>query len=127
MVPGHAKPAHRKLRAKFAEMLKFNEQEGPNVAIEGKNDELCIISSGVAFQHAREAAPNAGIFKVGFSNPLPVSKIAEFAKKYKRCVTVEEGDPYLTDRLRAEGINVEPRAEKWRFGETGSRRSLTAT
>ena len=32
-------------------------------------------------------------------------------------MTVEEGDPYLTDRLRAEGINVEPRAEKWRFGE----------
>ena len=97
--------------------LKFNEQEGPNVAIDGDSDELCIISSGVAFQHAREAAPHAGIFKVGLSNPLPVSKIAEFAKKYKRCVTVEEGDPYLTDRLRAEGINVEPRAEKWRFGE----------
>ena len=92
-------------------------QEGPYVAIDGDSDELCIISSGVAFQHAREAAPHAGIFKVGFSNPLPVSKIAEFAKKYKRCVTVEEGDPYLTDRLRAEGINVEPRAEKWRFGE----------
>lgn len=117
MVPGHAKPAHKKLRAKLAEMLKFNEQEGPNAAIDGDSDELCIISSGVAFQHAREAAPHAGIFKVGFSNPLPVSKIAEFAKKYKRCVTVEEGDPYLTDRLRAEGINVEPRAEKWRFGE----------
>lgn len=116
MVPGHARPAHYRLRAKLAEMRKFNEEQGPNLEIEGKGD-LGIIASGVAFQHAREAAPDAGFFKVGFSNPLPISKIAEFAKKYKRVVTVEEGDPYLTDKLRTEGINIEPRNEKWRFGE----------
>ena len=90
MVPGHAKPAHARLRAKLADMQKFNEESGPNLAIEGK---------------------------VGFSNPLPLAKIAEFAKGYKRCVAVEEGDPYLADRLRAAGIGVEPRDEKWRFGE----------
>lgn len=117
MVPGHAKPAHARLRAKLADMQKFNEESGPNLAIEGKTRDLCIISSGVAFQHAREAAPEAGFFKVGFSNPLPLAKIAEFAKGYKRCVAVEEGDPYLADRLRAAGIGVEPRDEKWRFGE----------
>ena len=117
MVPGHAKPAHARLRAKLADMQKFNEESGPNLAIDGKTKDLCIISSGVAFQHAREAAPEAGFFKVGFSNPLPLAKIAEFAKGYKRCVAVEEGDPYLSDRLRAAGIAVEPRDEKWRFGE----------
>lgn len=117
MVPGHAKPAHKRLRAKLADMEKFNEEQGPNLVIDGKSDELGIISSGVAFQHALEAAPDAGFFKVGFSNPLPISKIAEFAKKYKRCVTVEEGDPYLCDKLRAAGINIEQRNEKWRYGE----------
>ena len=117
MVPGHAKPAHLKLRAKYAEMLAWNEKDGPNKTIPG-DSRLGIISSGVAYMHAREAAPEAGFFKVGFSNPLPVGKIAEFAKNYDKCIVVEEGEPYMTELLRAAGIpNIAEREEVWRFGE----------
>ncbi|MDR1009583.1 MAG: thiamine pyrophosphate-binding protein [Opitutaceae bacterium] len=35
MVPGHARPAHRRLRAKLAEIAAWNETEGPNVRITG--------------------------------------------------------------------------------------------
>ncbi len=118
MVPGHAKPAHKRLRAKFADMLKWNEsEESPNKIIEGESDELGIITSGVAYYHAREVAPKAGFFKVSFSNPLPTSKIVEFSKRYKRCVVIEEGDPYMNELLLAAGANVEKRDEIWRFGE----------
>lgn len=117
MVPGHAKPAHKRLRQKFADMLKWNDEQGPNQIIEGKDKKLGIISSGIAFMHALEAAPEAGFFKVGFSNPLPVNRIKEFAAQYDRCIVIEEGDPYMTTLLRAAGANVEPREEKWRFGE----------
>lgn len=124
MVPGHAKPAHRRLRQKHADMLKWNESdESPNLVIEGKSNELGIVASGVAFQHAMEVAPDAGFFKVAFSNPLPVAKIAEFTKRYKRCVVIEEGDPYMTTLLLAGGANVEPRDEVWRFGEFNSDRA----
>lgn len=124
MVPGHAKPAHRRLRKKLADMLVWNESdESPNRIVEGKSDELGIIASGVAYQHAVEAAPDAGFFKVAFSNPLPVGKIAEFSRKYKRCVVIEEGDPYMNTLLLAAGANVEKRDEAWRFGEFNSDRA----
>ena len=124
MVPGHAKPAHKRLRAKHADMLKWNESdESPNKIIDGKSDELGIIASGIAYYHALEVAPDAGFFKVAFSNPLPVSKIVEFSKKYKRCVVIEEGDPYMNSQLLAAGANVEVRNEIWRFGEFNSDRA----
>ena len=117
MVPGHAKPAHRRLRKKLADMRAWNNEQGPNEIIEGHNKDLAIIADGIAFQHAREAAPDAGFFHVGMTNPLPVEKIAEFIKDYKRVMVIEEGDPFITNQLRAEGLNVEARNEKWRFGE----------
>ena len=124
MVPGHAKPSHLRLRRKLAEILKWNESdESPNMVVEGKSSELGIIASGVAFQHAMEAAPDAGFFKVALSHPLPVNKISEFSKRYKRCVVIEEGDPYMTTLLLAAGANVEPRDEVWRFGEFNSDRA----
>lgn len=117
MVPAHAKPAHRVLRAKLDDLRKWNNESGPNKIYEGKDKKLCIIADGVAALYAREAAPEAGLFKVGLTHPLPVEKIAEFAKQYERCVVVEEGDPYITTQLRAAGIPVEERAQEWRFGE----------
>ena len=116
MVPAHAKPAHRILRKKLAEIESWNEEFGPNKIVEGKSGKLGVIASGVAFQYAAESVPEAGFFKVGMS-PLPTKKIVEFSKKYDRCVVVEEGDPYMTELLLSAGANVEPRNEEWRFGE----------
>jgi len=127
MVPGHAKPAHRRLRAKLADIEKWNADEGPNKIIEGAggaNNKLGIVSSGVAFQHAFEAAPDAGFFKVGMCYPLPLEKIVAFTKRYERCIAIEEGDPYLTTQLRAAGANLEARPETYRFGEFTVDRAL---
>ena len=67
--------------------------------------------------HAREAAPEASVLKLGFTYPLPLKQIAEFAKSVDRCVVIEEGDPYLVDAIRAAGIAVEGKPEMYRFGE----------
>ena len=79
--------------------------------------QLGIITSGISFMHAREAAPKASVLKLGFTYPLPMKKFAEFAKSVDRCVVIEEGDPYLVDAIRAAGIAVEGKAEMYRFGE----------
>ncbi len=116
MVPGHARPAHRRLRQKLAEMAEWNEDCGLNRVVPG-GASLGIITSGISFMHAREAAPEARVLKLGFTHPLPMRQIAEFAKSVERCVVIEEGDPYLVEAIRAAGIAVSGKAEMYRFGE----------
>ncbi len=116
MVPAHARPAHRRLRKKLAEIEEWNVENGPNWTIPG-SENLGLIASGVAAMHALEAAPEAALLKLGMTHPLPMKLIRDFAANYKRCVAIEEGDPYLNDALRAAGIALEPRLESYRFGE----------
>jgi len=70
MLPSNARPAHRRLRKKLAEMDSWNENSTLNRVIEGGAD-LGIIASGAVFLHAREAAPHAKFFKLGMTHPLP--------------------------------------------------------
>ncbi|HNX52398.1 MAG TPA: thiamine pyrophosphate-dependent enzyme [Pontiellaceae bacterium] len=116
MVPGHARPAHRRLRQKLAEIAEWNEKEGPNQKVKGSKD-LGILVSGVAYQHAREAAPGASFFKVGMSYPLPMRQMLDFAASVDRAFVVEENDPYMADAVRAAGGTIESAPEMYRFGE----------
>jgi indolepyruvate ferredoxin oxidoreductase alpha subunit len=116
MVPGHARPAHRRLRQKLAEMAEWNETCPLNRVVPGSQSPG-IITSGVSFMHVREAAPEAAVLKLGFTHPLPLRRIAEFVKSAGRCVVIEEGDPFLADAIRAAGIPVDAKTEMHRFGE----------
>ena len=116
MVPGYARPAHRRLRQKLSEMAEWNEDCALNRVVPGGKS-LGIITSGISFMHAREAAPEASVLKLGFTHPLPMRKIAAFAASVERCVVIEEGDPYLAEAIRAAGIPVSGKAEMYRFGE----------
>jgi len=117
MVPAHARPAHKRLRKKLAEIELWNVAQGPNRIIEGTRSDLGIITSGVAAMHAQEAAPDVPMLKLGMTHPLPMDLIRNFASRFERRVAIEEGDPYLNDALNADGIVVESRLECYRFGE----------
>jgi indolepyruvate ferredoxin oxidoreductase, alpha subunit len=116
MIPANARPAHRRLRQKLSEILSWNEDSTLNRVLPGDRS-LGIITSGISFMHAREAAPSATILKLGCTYPLPMKRIAEFVAGVDRCVVIEEGDPCLVEAIRAAGINVEGKAEMFRFGE----------
>jgi len=116
MIPAYARPAHKRLRQKLTEIQEWNETSSMNRVVKG-GKKLGIITSGISFMHAREAAPKASVLKLGMTYPLPMKKIAAFAKGVARCVVLEEGDPYLVDAIRAAGIAVEGKAEMYRFGE----------
>jgi indolepyruvate ferredoxin oxidoreductase alpha subunit len=116
MIPLHARPAHRRLRAKIAEIAEWNETSPLNRILPG-DGALGIIASGVCVMHAREAAPNATILKLGMTWPLPIRKIREFAASVKRLYVIEENDPVFADALRAEGIACESKPDSERFGE----------
>lgn len=116
LIPSNARPAHRRLRQKLSEMTAWTETTPLNRVVPG-GKALGIITSGVSFMHAREAAPEASFLKLGFTHPLPLKKIADFVRSVERCVVIEEGDPYLADAIRAAGLAVESKAEMFRFGE----------
>jgi indolepyruvate ferredoxin oxidoreductase alpha subunit len=116
MIPMHARPAHRRLRARLAEIAAWNETCSLNRLIEGDR-RLGIITSGVTFMHVREAAPQAAVLKLGLTYPLPLQQIRRFAESVERCLVIEENDPYLFEQLSAAGIAVEQKAEMYRFGE----------
>ena len=114
--PRQCRPAHYKLRAKLAAIAEWNETTPWNKEIKG-DDSLGIIASGIGYVHAREAAPGASVLKLGVTYPLPMKKIAHFVKGTKRCVVIEEGDPYLVESIKANGISIEGKPEMYRFGE----------
>jgi indolepyruvate ferredoxin oxidoreductase alpha subunit len=116
MIPAYAKPAHRRLRKRLAEIAAWNDLEGLNQLIPGSSS-VGIITSGVAFQYVREAAPEASVLKLGVTYPLPIERMRKFAESVDLCYVIEEGDPYLVEAVRTAGIAVEGKPEAFRFGE----------
>ena len=116
MIPAYARPAHRRLRKRLDEIAAWNETEGPNKLVQGSRA-LGIIATGISYAHAREAAPDASVLKLGMTYPLPLDAINAFAESVHRCVVLEEGDPWLTESILATGTHVEGKPEMFRFGE----------
>lgn len=115
MIPAYARPAHRRLRAKLAEIAEWAETCALNSAVYGKGP--AIITSGISYMHAREVAPDASILKLGVTYPTPLGLVRTFVERAGPGLVLEEGDPVLTDRLLAAGLRVEGKPEMYRFGE----------
>ncbi len=67
---------------------------------------LGVISSGVAYQYAREVFKEASFLKLVTTYPLPTEMIRKFASEVERVIVVEELDPYLEEAVRLQGIEV---------------------
>lgn len=70
------------------------------------NAKLGIISSGIAFQYAKEVFPEASFLKLGMTYPLPKNLIKEFSQSVETIFVVEELDSVLEDSLCRMGISV---------------------
>ncbi|MEI7435867.1 MAG: thiamine pyrophosphate-dependent enzyme [bacterium] len=115
MIPGHARIKHRELRAKLNEIREWCELEGPNKIIQGSS--TGIVSAGVAYLHAREAAPQASFLKLGMTHPLPMRLILSFLKEKSAGFVIEENDPCLVEQIRAAGGDVPWNPDQYRMGE----------
>lgn len=85
--------------AEYAEAFPLNR-----VTIADRS--LGIITSGVAYQYAREVFPEASFLKLALTYPLPRKQIADFAAHVNRLLVVEELDPFLEHHIKAMGIEV---------------------
>lgn len=98
----------RRLRAELEERLRkltaFADETELNY-FEWNDTSVGIISSGVAYQYAKEVfGDKASYLKLGFTYPLPEKKIREFASRVDTLYVIEELEPYLEEQIRQMGI-----------------------
>ncbi len=105
VLPAHARILHQKVEERLKSLARYSE-EFPYNRIEWKDKEIGIVSSGIAYMHARDVFPDASFLKLSFTYPLPERLIRKFARGVKRLIVIEEGDPILEQEIRALGIDV---------------------
>ncbi|HOJ43413.1 MAG TPA: hypothetical protein PK800_04780, partial [Syntrophorhabdaceae bacterium] len=105
MVPANVRVRRKVVEEKmkrlseYAETFKFNKMEINDTSVG-------VISSGVSYLYTKEVFPEWSYLKLGMVWPLPKTLIAEFAKKVKKIVIVEELDPFFETEIRAMGIKI---------------------
>lgn len=105
VLPAHARLLHVVVEERLKKLEKFSEVF-PYNKIEWGKKTLGIITSGIAYQYAKEVFPHASFLKLSLTYPVPKNLIKRFARKVKRIIIVEEGDPVLETEIKAMGIKV---------------------
>jgi len=105
MIPANARKRHPVIEERVTELSKFAENFSFNF-IEYRGKDLGIITSGVAYQYAREVFPEASILKLGMVFPLPFNLIQTFSTRVEKLIVIEELDPFIEDQIRLMGIEI---------------------
>lgn len=104
-VPAISKVLHTKVEERIKKLEEFSNKTELNYIEWGKDRKIGIVSAGVAYQYAKEVfGDNASYLKLGFTYPLPMAKIREFASQVEQLIVVEELDPFMEDAIKAAGI-----------------------
>ncbi len=115
--PANAKAAHPVVEEKLKKLEEFSNTTELN-RIEWGDRKIGIITSGIAYNYAKEVfGSGASYLKLGFTYPLPMAKIRDFAAQVETLYVVEELEPFIEEQLRAEGINVIGKERVPRCGE----------
>lgn len=109
VLPAHAKKRHVWAKKRLSDLHEFANASDLN-QVEMADTNIGIVTSGVAYQYVKEAMPNASVFKLGMTYPLPFQAIEEFSGKVKRLLVVEELEPFIENQLKAHGIICEGKA-----------------
>ena len=107
MMPAFAKKRHVFVEERTKKLIDYSETSPLN-KIEINDTEIGVISSGIAYQYAKEALGNTvSYLKLGIVNPLPEKIIKDFATKCKKIYVIEELDGIIETHCKTLGIDVE--------------------
>jgi len=120
MIPGNARGRHVAVVERLAKLARLAEEIPINkVEMRGK---LGVITSGVCYQYVREVLPEASVFKLGLTYPLPEDAIRAFAERVDELFVIEELEPFLEEQIRAMGIRVKGKELTGVLGELNQKR-----
>lgn len=105
MVPSNARPRRTAMEERITKLRSYVEDFPMNQIVPG-DKKLGVISSGVAYQYAREVFKDASHLKLVTLYPVPANLVRRFAQEVERVVVVEELDPFLEEEVRCLGISV---------------------
>ncbi len=105
VLPAHARLLHVVVEQRLKKLAQFSETFTYNKIEWGKKN-LGIITSGISYQYAREVFPEASFLKLSFTHPIPKQLIKKFARRVKKIIVIEEGDPILETEIKTLGIKV---------------------
>lgn len=116
MMPAFARDRHVFVEERMIKLREFAETSSLN-KIEINNGKIGIITSGIAYQYAKEVfGGSVSYLKLGIVNPLPVKLIKDFAEKFDTVYVIEELDDIIETHCRKIGVDVKG---KEIFGFTG--------
>jgi indolepyruvate ferredoxin oxidoreductase alpha subunit len=105
MMPAFAKPRridqlkrNTKLEA-WVENCEYNK-------CEIQSSSTGIVCSGAVYEYVKDAMPDASVFKLGVTWPLPKEALTKFASQVKNVYVIEEASTYLKSAVSALGITV---------------------
>ena len=103
-VPAHARVRRVEIDDRMSKLLEYSNNTHLN-NYEINDTKIGIVASGMCYTYAKEVfGDNASYMKLGFTNPLPMEKIKEFASKVDKVYVIEENDPFIEEQLKANNI-----------------------
>jgi indolepyruvate ferredoxin oxidoreductase alpha subunit len=124
MQPSAARPRRHKIDEREAAMREFSNSCKYNRVEWGSERKIGVITSGVSYQHAREAFEDVGgevsFLKLGFTYPLPEELIRSFAAEIETIYVVEENEPYIENFVKQLGVPCKGRELLPAVGELNS-------
>jgi len=105
MVPAYVRPRRKVVEERMRKLEEYAETFKYNV-MEINDPSVGVISISASYLHTREVFPEWSYLKLGMIWPLPKKMIADFFKKVKKVVIVEELDPFLETEIKAMGFKI---------------------
>lgn len=102
--PANAKAHHPVLEQKLIDMAEY-ACTSPLNKLEMNGSKIGVVTASVAYQYAKEVFPeDTSFLKLGFTYPLPMNLIKDFASKVETLYVIEELEPFMEEQIKAAGI-----------------------
>jgi indolepyruvate ferredoxin oxidoreductase alpha subunit len=106
MLPPNSNNQQYFMKERMSKLQQFNNSFELNTLEEMEKSEVLIITSGMLYESLKEINPRVSILKLAMVWPMPVEKIKDLSKKYKKIIVLEELLPFMEETLKVNGIEV---------------------
>ena len=116
-VPAFARIRRGVVEERTKKLQEFSNSTDLNY-YEINDTKIGVVASGMCVNYAKEVfGKNASYMKLGFTNPMPIEKIKEFASKVDKIYVIEENDPFIEEQLKMNNIKCLGKDVLPSFGE----------